>query len=119
MLLRPSGPSEVSDLPMQKPALLLAAAFMLASSAASAETRIFLIENSDAYGVDMCLANGERCGEQVAAAWCRTHDYSRALDYGKVADASGIVPIASTQQTPRAVCTGQSCPAVVAITCTR
>ncbi|MFG1465205.1 hypothetical protein V5F77_20175 [Xanthobacter sp. DSM 24535] len=103
---------------MHKPALLLAAALMLFSSAASAETRIFLIENSDAYGVDMCLANGERCGEQVATAWCRTHNYSRALDFGRVADASGIVPIASTQ-TPRAVCTGSNCPAVVAITCTR
>lgn len=91
---------------------------MLASGAARAETRIFLIENSDAYGIDRCLAEGEPCGERLATAWCRSHDYNRALDYGRVASAGPVTPIASAPAN-RASCTGALCPGVVTITCNR
>ncbi|MEP9378447.1 hypothetical protein ABLE91_17155 [Aquabacter sp. CN5-332] len=115
---------------MKKTSLLFAAAFMLLTGAASAETRIFLLENSDGYGVDTCLANGEPCGEQLASAWCRAHDYAGAIDFGQVtgstgptssaapANAGAIRPVASEAAT-RPACAGKFCPSMVAITCTR
>ena len=37
---------------------------------AAAESRVFIIANhADGYGVDRCLANGERCGVTVATAY--------------------------------------------------
>ncbi|QTL05500.1 hypothetical protein J5J86_09555 [Aquabacter sp. L1I39] len=103
---------------MTKTSLILAALVTLAGGAARAETRIFLIENSDAYGIDRCLAEGEPCGERLATAWCRSHDYSRALDYGRVASAGPLTPIASPPAN-RAACAGPLCPSVVTITCNR
>ncbi|WP_127089149.1 hypothetical protein [Aquabacter cavernae] len=106
---------------MTKIRLMLAAALVCASGAAFAETRIFILENSDGYGVDACLANGEPCGETLASAWCRTHDYARAIDFGQVtgsiAAPNPLRPVASTGAKP--ACTGAFCPSMVAITCTR
>ena len=43
------------------------------SGVASAENRTFIIaNNSDGYGIDRCLANGESCGASVAAAYCQS-----------------------------------------------
>ncbi len=99
--------------------LALAAAVLAGAGAAAAETRIFLIENSDGYGVDTCLADGAPCGGQVANAWCRAHDYSQALDYGRVAvtGSTGIMTIAGNAKPP--ACTGSACEPVVAIACSR
>ena len=47
-------------------ALALLTGALLAGQA-SAESRTFIIQNNaDGYGVDRCLANGERCGQVVA-----------------------------------------------------
>lgn len=83
-----------------------------------ADTRIFLIDSADGYGIDGCLASGAPCGQQAATSWCRVHDYTRALDFGVVTTRQGVTPIASFS-TPAAACTGPLCPTVVAITCTR
>jgi hypothetical protein len=41
----------------------LALMFVLAASAASADIRVFIIANqAEGYGVDQCLAMGEKCG---------------------------------------------------------
>ncbi|WP_341987214.1 hypothetical protein [Azorhizobium sp. AG788] len=104
--------------------LLLAAALAGGSVPAAAETQIFLIENSDGYGVDTCLADGAPCGGEVANAWCRTHDFSQALDYGRVAvtgstgsSSTGMMTIAGNAKTK--ACTGRGCEPVVAIACSR
>jgi hypothetical protein len=40
---------------------------MIAATGASAETRVFIIANqADGYGVDQCLASGEKCGASAA-----------------------------------------------------
>lgn len=108
---------------MKKAILFFAAAFTIVAAGASAETRIFLLENTGGYGVDTCLANGEPCGERLASAWCRAHDYSGALDFGQVtgstAPASGSVRPVASEAAPRPACTGSFCPSMVAITCTR
>lgn len=100
--------------------LLLAAALVLVTGAASAETRIFLIENSEGYGVDACIANGEPCGEALASAWCRQHNYAGAIDFGQVTGSTGAQgPLRSVSSAPTKSCTGSFCPSMVAITCTR
>lgn len=106
-------------LPTRLRPLLIAAALAGSTAPLAAETRIFLIENSDGYGVDTCLAEGAPCGSQVANAWCRTHDYSQALDYGRleVTGSTGITTIAGAAKAK--TCTGNACEPVVAIACSR
>ncbi|MFG1480569.1 hypothetical protein V5F53_18215 [Xanthobacter sp. V4C-4] len=95
---------------------LVVASVALLSTAALADTRIFIIDNSDGYGIDSCLASGAPCGERVATAWCRSHDFSRALDFGRVEN-EPLAP-ASTGGV-HAECTGPLCASAVAITCSR
>lgn len=95
---------------------LAAAAVVALASAAVAETRIFIIENSDGYGIDGCLSTGAPCGERIATLWCQSHNYARALDFGRVEN-SGMTPISSGSTRPP--CTGPLCAPVVAITCSR
>lgn len=109
---------------MMKIRLMLAAALICANGAAFAETRIFLLESTGGYGVDTCLANGEPCGETLASAWCRAHDYTRAIDFGQVTGSisapNPLRPVASADAAdPRGGCSGNFCPSMVAITCTR
>lgn len=96
--------------------LAAAAGLSLAAAPALAETRIFIIDNSDGYGVDACLSSGAPCGEKIAVAWCRSHEYARALDFGRVAE-SPLTP--ASVRTPESFCTGALCPEAVAITCAR
>lgn len=75
-------------------AMLLFAGVILAS-AAQAEKRTFIIaNNSDAYGVDRCLATGASCGAAVASAYCQSRNYARAESFRKIEreEITGIVP---------------------------
>jgi hypothetical protein len=94
-----------------------AAAVLLSAAAAQAERRIFIIANdSDAYGVDHCLASGAQCGTTVANSYCRAHEYSQALSFRKVDrdDLTGAIPTGSG-----ATCKGGNCDDFVAIECSR
>ncbi len=95
-------------------ALLL---FALLTAPAAAETRIFIVDGSDGYGIDRCLASGEPCGEAMASALCRSRAFTKAVDYGKIDpdEITGAVPAGAS--VPR--CEGRNCPQTVAITCTR
>ncbi len=95
----------------------LALAAGASSSPAHADTRIFLLDSASGYGVDTCLTSGESCGAQIAAAWCRSHDYARVLDYGPVDRSSAEIRL-SGMNVP-ACRADEACPAVVAITCSR
>src|SRR6185295_19935019 len=91
---------------------------LLAASPAQAETRIFLVDSSDGYGIDRCLASGEPCGAAAASALCRSREYATAVDFGRIdpSEITGGVPAGTPVQT----CKGNgSCPDVVAITCSR
>lgn len=72
------------------PSLALLPGLTLTPSPASAagETQVFLVDNSDGYGIDTCLASGDSCGAAMAGAWCRTHDFVRATGFGKI----GLTP---------------------------
>jgi len=82
---------------------------------AHAEHRLFIIANDgDGYGIDRCLASGDRCGAAAANAYCRTHEFAQAASYRKVdrGDTTGAIPAGA------AGCSGNTCD-VVAIFCTR
>jgi hypothetical protein len=103
-------------MPAARPISIALAAFLFAGAAA-AETRIFLVDGSDGYGIDRCLASGERCGEAAASALCRARDFAQAIEFGR-ADSNGItgaLPAGAAADR----CQGFGCPDTVAITCSR
>ena len=95
--------------------LLLAG--LLAARPAMAEIHIFLVDSSDGYGVDRCLASGEACGGAAASALCRTKEYAMAVDFGRIDPAQITGGVSSVTQVQ--ACQGRSCPDIVAITCSR
>jgi hypothetical protein len=96
---------------------LLACTFLLAASAASADSRVFIIENqADGYGVDQCLAKGEKCGAHAALSYCRSRDFAQASSYRRVDpdEVTGSVSKANGE-----TCSHAGCNEYVAITCQR
>jgi len=86
------------------------------AAAAAAEQRMFIIANDgDGYGVDRCLASGDKCGAAAADAYCRNHQFAAATSYRKVDrdDITGAIP------TGPAGCRSGRCEDLVAILCTR
>ena len=91
-------------------------ASLLLAGAASAENRTFIIPNNpDGYGIDRCLANGERCGAVVATTYCQSQSFAQARSFRRIDrdEITGVVPASG-----RNACTG-SCESFVAIECTR
>src|SRR5437588_2984579 len=83
----------------------------LCAGTAAAENRTFIIPNNpDGYGVDRCLANGEKCGASAAAAYCQSHAFARAASFQKIdkGEITGAVPTG-----------GKHADNYVAITCSR
>jgi hypothetical protein len=94
------------------------AALLYLSSAilAYAERRMFIVANdADGYGIDRCLAAGEKCGAAAARAYCNTQAFAEASTYHKADrnDITGAAPNGASD-----MCEGNSCN-VVAIVCTR
>jgi hypothetical protein len=102
-------------LPLAISLALLATAFLLASPAAFADSRVFIIENqADGYGVDQCLAKGEKCGAHAALSYCQSRDFAQASSYRRVDpdEVTGSVPKGAS-------CGHAGCGEYVAITCQR
>ena len=96
---------------------LSACVFLLAASPASADSRVFIIANqADGYGVDQCLAKGEKCGAHAARSYCQSRDFAQASSYRRVDpdEITGSVPKAAG-----ANCNHAGCNEYVAITCQR
>lgn len=96
---------------------ILLAAGLLMTQSAYAETHIFLVDNSDGYGINRCLAAGEACGKAAAAAICHNRKYANAIEYGRIG--SDKITGSISNATLVKLCEGQSCPDMVAITCSR
>jgi len=92
---------------------ILLAAGLFAATSAFAETRIFVVDSMDGYEIDRCLAAGEPCGAHAAAALCRTRQFEKAVEYGKVDSAS------ITSSVPSAIAAKAKAKNVVAVTCSR
>ena len=96
---------------------LLICAFVFAASAASADTKVFIIANqADGYGVDQCLAKGDKCGAPAARAYCQSRDFAQAISFRRVDpdEITGSVPKTSSEK-----CGHAGCNEYVAITCQR
>jgi hypothetical protein len=97
-------------------AILAAAAVVLAATSAFADSRVFIIANqSDGYGIDQCLANGETCGAPAARSYCQSREFTQATAFRRVDpdEVTGSIP------KPAAACKGGGCNEFVAITCQR
>ena len=95
---------------------VLACAFIATASAASADTRVFIVANqSDGYGIDQCLARGETCGAHAAHSYCQSRDFTGATSYRR------IDPDEVTGSLIRSgdSCSRSGCGEYVAITCQR
>ncbi|HKS63123.1 MAG TPA: hypothetical protein VJT13_15580 [Xanthobacteraceae bacterium] len=91
-------------------------ASLLLAGAAGAENRTFIIPNNpDGYGIDRCLANGERCGAVVATTYCQSQSFAQARSFRRI-DRDEITGAASSSR--RNACVG-NCESFVAIECTR
>src|ERR1700749_5095380 len=100
---------------MRSISALLTSASLLAASAALADSRVFIIENqADGYGVDQCLAKGDKCGAHAALSYCQSRQFARAASYRRVDpdEITGSVP-----KTAGANCLHAGCGEYVAITC--
>ena len=83
------------------------------SSIARAEQHRFLVANdADGYGVDRCLASGEKCGAAAANAYCRTQAFAAAATFDGDDLTGGIT------KDPSGTCQTGKCE-VVAIICLR
>jgi hypothetical protein len=95
----------------------LAWGFLLAASAASADSRVFIVANqADGYGVDECLARGEKCGAHAARSYCQSREFAQATAFRRVEpdELTAAVPGSGGD-----VCSGPGCGEYVAITCQR
>ena len=95
---------------------LFACAALLSASAASADSRVFIIANQpDGYGVDRCLANSQQCGAHAAAAYCQAREFAQATAYRRVDpdEVTGSVPKTA------GACPRGGCNEYIAITCRR
>ena len=95
----------------------LACAFLFPASTASADSRVFIIANqADGYGVDQCLAQGDKCGAHAARSYCQSREFASATAYRRVDpdEITGSVPRGGND-----ICTGSGCGEYVAITCQR
>src|SRR5258708_26356329 len=67
---------------MRSLSALLACVSLAAASAALADSRVFIVANqADGYGVDQCLAKGDKCGASAARSYCQSRDFAEALSY--------------------------------------
>jgi hypothetical protein len=85
-------------------------------SAAQAEKRIFIVaNNSDGYGVDRCLAGGQKCGTAAATAYCKSREFAQATSFHHIDkdEITGAIPQNSGG------CRAGSCEEFVAIECSR
>src|SRR5947199_8305248 len=95
----------------------LACGLLMTASAAFADSRVFIIANqADGYGVDQCLAKGDKCGAHAARSYCQSREFAQATAYRRV-DPDEITGAVSKGGTEK--CSGSGCGEYVAITCQR
>jgi len=94
----------------------LTALLCLDAGISRAEQHMFLVANdADGYGIDRCLASGEKCGAAAANAYCRTQAFAAAATYHKI-DQDNLT--AAVPKDPSGTCQAGQCD-VVAIVCLR
>ena len=95
---------------------ILASILLPAGFAAWADTRVFIIANqADGYGVDQCLARGDKCGAHAAHSYCKSRNFAEATAYRRLDpdEITGTLAKASDN------CSRAGCNEYIAITCER
>jgi hypothetical protein len=96
--------------------VLSVATLALAAVPAQAEKRTFIIANNpDGYGVERCLAAGQKCGAPMANAFCQSRKFKRAASFRRVARGEIIAGVPHDAY----ACVGRRCEQFVAIECVR
>jgi hypothetical protein len=101
---------------MRSISALLACVSLFVGTAAWADSRVFIIANQpDGYGVDQCLARGEKCGAHAAEFYCQSRNFAQASSYRRVDpdEITGSVPKEHEH------CGRSGCGEYIAITCQR
>ncbi len=95
----------------------LAGCLLASVALAKAETRTFILDSSEGYGIDSCLVKGDACGKAMAAAVCQANQFAAVIDFGRMdpTEITGSVPAGMKVK----ACEGANCPEKVAITCSR
>jgi hypothetical protein len=94
--------------------MLSACVFLIPATETRADSRVFIVANQpDGYGVDECLAKGERCGAPAARAYCQSREFAQATGYRRVDpdEVTGAVPASTGNAGSRSE--------YIAITCQR
>jgi hypothetical protein len=100
---------------MRSISAILICASLLSGPAAWADSSVFIIANQpDSYGVDQCLARGEKCGAHAAQSYCQSRNFAQASSYRRVDpdEITGSVPKGND-------CGRSGCGEYIAITCQR
>lgn len=97
---RPAG-VEQGLLPRVVVPLLAAVLVLLAGGrhGARAADNVFVISDSEGYGIMDCLTDGASCGRVVADAWCEAHGLGAARSFGRASDVTGATPAAASSTT--------------------
>jgi hypothetical protein len=96
--------------------VVLACLSLLLGTAAWADSRVFIIANqADGYGVDQCLANGEKCGAYAARSYCQSRNFAQATAYRRIDPDEITGSVTKAGET----CGPSGCGEYVAITCQR
>ena len=102
---------------MRRSSALVAAALLMGASVAYADSRVFIVANqADGYGVDECLARGEKCGAHAARSYCQSREFAQATAYRRVEPDEVTNGVSGDGG---GVCSGPGCGEYVAITCER
>ena len=101
---------------MRSISALLACVSLFVAPAARADSRVFIVANQpDGYGVDQCLARGEKCGAHAALSYCQSRNFAQASSYRRIDpdEITGSVPKEHEN------CGRSGCGEFIAITCQR
>ncbi len=74
---------------------LTACVCLIVGTETRADSRVFIVANqSDGYGVDECLAKGEKCGAPAARAYCQSREFAQATGYRRIDpdEVTGAIP---------------------------
>lgn len=67
------------------------AGFAAAHSAQASAGKLFVIPDSDGYGVSECLTGAAACGRSVADSWCAAHGQGAATAWGRAEDITASI----------------------------
>ncbi len=73
---------------------------MIVASETHADIRVFIVANqADGYGVDECLAKGEKCGAHAARAYCQSREFAQATGYRRIDpdEVTGAIPASASR----------------------